>query len=109
YSANIGLDMKLFTDKLSLSADLYRRQTKDMLTKGKTLPIVLGAVEPRVNAADLKTKGWEVSIGYRDRVATRSDDLSFGARFVLSDNRAVITRFDNPTGVLSDYYVGQDI
>lgn len=109
YSANIGLDMKLFTDKLSLSADLYNRQTKDMLTKGKTLPIVLGAVEPRVNAADLKTKGWEVSVGYRDRLATRSDDISFGARFVLSDNRAFITRFDNPTGILSDYYVGQEV
>lgn len=58
--------MNFFNNRLTFSGDIYRRDTKDMLTKGKTLPSVLGALEPRINAADMKTEGWEISLGWRD-------------------------------------------
>ena len=66
YTKNIGLDLNFFNNRLTFSGDIYRRDTKDMLTKGKTLPSVLGALEPRINAADMKTEGWEISLGWRD-------------------------------------------
>ena len=62
YTKNIGLDLNFFNNRLTFSGDIYRRDTKDMLTKGKTLPSVLGALEPRINAADMKTEVWGISL-----------------------------------------------
>lgn len=109
YTINGGIDLNLFSNRLILAGDMYRRDTKDMLTKGKTLPSVLGAAEPKVNAADLKTRGWEVSVTWRDKFELASKPFNYSARFVLSDSRSWITRFDNPTRILTDYYEGQEL
>ena len=50
-----------------MTADYYIRDTKDMLTDGVALPSVYGASEPDMNAADLRTTGYELSIGWRDQ------------------------------------------
>ena len=62
---------------------------------------VVGKTEPKENAADLKTRGWELSVAYRDEFQLKGKPLNWGARFVLSDNRSWITKFDNPTKNLS--------
>ncbi len=107
-TANLGLDLNLLSNRLLVSADIYRRQTKDMLMKGKTLPNVLGTAEPKINAADLETKGWETSIAWRDQFNMSKSPFQYGLRFIISDSKAHITKFDNPTGYLDDYYVGQE-
>lgn len=106
---NGGIDLSFFGNKLTVSADVYRRDTKGMLTPGKELPGVLGAGEPRENAADMKTTGWELTVGYRDRFQLAGKPFEWGAKFMLSDNRSRITRFDNPTRSLTQYYVGQEL
>jgi TonB-linked SusC/RagA family outer membrane protein len=108
-TVNVGFDLGLFQNKLDLSFDYYNRYTLNMLTKSKTLPSVFGTGEPRANAADLKTKGWELSLGWRDQVDLGGSPLNYSARFILSDSRAWITRYDNPNKNLSDYYEGQEI
>ena len=80
-----------------------------MLTKGFTLPSVLGTSVPQENAADLKTKGWELTIGWRDRFNLAGKPFDYSVNFNLADSRAWITKYDNPTGYLSDYYVGREI
>lgn len=106
---NIGIDVNFINNKLTASADVYRRDTKDMLTKGKTLPSVLGTGEPKENAADLKTQGWEVTLGWNDSFELKGKPFNYSANFILSDSRSWITKFDNPTGSLGDYYVGQEL
>lgn len=106
---NGGIDLALWNNKLVVSFDIYRRDTKGMLTLGKELPGVLGKTEPKENAADLKTRGWELSVAYRDEFQLKGKPLNWGARFVLSDNRSWITKFDNPTKNLSQYYEGQEL
>lgn len=102
-SKNIGLDITLFNQKIDISADLFTRDTKDMLMNVQ-YPAILGTDAPKSNAADLKTKGWEVSATWRDKITT---DLSFGLTLALADNTTVITKYNNPNGALSDFYVGQ--
>jgi hypothetical protein len=80
-----------------------------MLAQGKTLPNVLGTSEPQINAADLKTKGGELSLRWRDRFNVISKPLEYSARFILSDSRTFITKFENPTNYRANYYVGQEI
>ncbi len=106
---NAGIDLGLFEDRLSLTVDLYERNTKGMLTLGRDLPDVLGAEEPEENAADLQNKGWELTLNYQNSVTAAGSPLYFGARFLLSDSRAYITKFDNPNLNLTQYYKGMEL
>lgn len=108
-TVNGGIDLGFMSNKLTLSFDFYRRDTKGMLSMGRELPGVLGKEEPQENAANLKTRGWELSIGYQDEFRLAGKPLNWAARFVLSDSRTWITKFDNPTRNLTQYYEGQEI
>ena len=101
---DFGFDAAFLRNRLSASFDWYRRNTKDMLTDGEVLPAVLGASVPRQNAANLKTVGWELSLEWNDRLA---NGLSYHVKGVLSDYQSTITKFNNPTGLISQYYVGR--
>lgn len=103
---NFGVDLGLLKDKFSVVFDVYTRNTLDMLTLGRQLPSLLGASEPMENAADLRTKGWELSLGYRDNFTVGGSPFAFDTRFVLSDSRSHITRFDNPNNSILQYYEG---
>lgn len=102
---NLGIDIAILNSRLSGNFDIYRRDTKNMLTAGVTLPSVLAVAEPQENAADLRTTGWDMNISWKDNVG----QVKYGVSLILSDYKAVITKFDNPNGLFSDYYVGKDI
>ncbi|MFV0505252.1 MAG: SusC/RagA family TonB-linked outer membrane protein [Bacteroidales bacterium] len=106
---NGGVDINLFDNHFTSSFDIYRRDTKDMLTAGEVLPSVLGTSVPRGNAADLKTTGWELQVQWKDYFALGSDNLNYTLAFTLSDYKAVITRFENPTKYLGSHYVDEEL
>ena len=106
---NIGIDLGFLNNRLSLVADLYRRDTKGMLVPGKELPGVLGASAPRENAADMKTSGWEITLSYNNSFLVADKPFNLTTRLLLSDTRSWITKFDNPTNLLTQYYVGQEL
>lgn len=106
---NFGTDIGLLNNKLSFTFDYYIRDTKGMLTAGQELPGVLGTGVPRQNAADLRTKGWELSVTYRDRFDLGSKPFSFDAKIFIADSRTKITKFQNDQSLFSNYRVGQDI
>ncbi|MCK0191700.1 TonB-dependent receptor [Arenibacter sp. F20364] len=108
-SKNIGVDLGLFNNKFNATMDYFIRDTKGMLTQGKDLPGVLGASEPNENAGDLRTKGWELSLTFRERFGNPNKPLNFSARFNLSDSKSTITKFDNPNNSLLQYYEGMEI
>jgi TonB-linked SusC/RagA family outer membrane protein len=108
-TTNFGLDLGLFQNKFNLAFDLYERNTTGMLTLGRDLPDVLGALEPDENAADLKTQGWELSLDYRNSTRVLGKPFRYNARFILSDSWTEITRFDNPTKSLIQYYEGKKL
>jgi TonB-linked SusC/RagA family outer membrane protein len=108
---NGGVDLGLFNGKLDVSFDIYTRYTEGMLTGSKELPDVFGADEPRTNAADLKTQGWELSLGWRDRFTLAASPFNWSVKVMLADSKSYITKFDNPSKLLStsSYYEGQRI
>jgi len=108
-TTNFGLDLGLFGNKFNLTFDTYQRDTEGMLTLGRDLPDVLGATEPNENAADLRTKGWELSLDYRNSLLLMGKPFRFNTRFILSDSRSEITKFDNPGKNLTQYYEGKDL
>lgn len=100
---NIGLDFTVLKQRLDVVFDAYIRETKDMLMD-VSYPDLLGTSAPKQNAADLRTKGWELSLNWRDKIG---QDWRYGLNFSLADNQTKITKYENPNGSLSDYYVGQ--
>lgn len=106
-TSNFGLDFAMLSDRLRFVGDYYIRNTTDMYTIGLTLPATFGATAPKGNYADLETKGWELSLTWRDKFNVGSKPLNYSARFTLADSRSVITRYNNPDKLLSDYYEGQ--
>ncbi|WP_419051918.1 TonB-dependent receptor [Parabacteroides goldsteinii] len=102
---DLGFNFSMFDSKLTGEFDYYVRTTEDMLTKSKTLPSILGVSEPQMNAADLRTSGWEVALTWKSAL---QNGLAYSATLSLSDYQAEITKYDNPTKNLSDnYYEGK--
>ncbi len=107
---NLGIDYSMLNGRLNFTGDLYIRDTKDMLTDGIALPSVYGASVPDMNTADLRTKGYELAISWRDNVQVFGKNLEYSIGFNLSDYQSVITKYDNPTKTFAkDYYVGMRI
>lgn len=108
-SCDVGIDMALFGNRLSGSFDYYIRDTKDMI-RTVTLPAVLGTSGGQENIADMRTKGWELEISWRDKISNvLGSPLTYSISAGLSDYQAEITKFDNPTGSLSMYYKGWEM
>lgn len=110
-SKNLGIDLSLFNNRLTFSTDLFIRDTKDMLVPGKRLPGVYGASSPKENAADLTTRGFELTIGWNDQFDLLGKPFSYNVAFSLADSHSRITKFDNPMKEFSksNYYVGMEI
>lgn len=106
---NVGLDFGFFNNRLTLTADAYIRDTKDMLTTSLTLPDVYGAASPKSNAADLRTKGYEVMVSWKDTRKLMSKPLHYGVSASLGDYTTTITKYNNPDRLLSDFYEGQTL
>lgn len=64
---------------------------------------------PKQNAADLKTEGWELTVGWKDQFKLAGKPFYYDVNFNLADSRAYITKYENPKGLLGDYYVGKEI
>ena len=105
-TTNVGIDMSMFNSKLYLVADAYMRKTTDMFAIGMTLPAVFGATAPKGNYADLETKGWEAALTWRDKFNFINKPFNYDIKLSLADNQAVITKYNNPEKLLSDYYEG---
>lgn len=105
-STNLGMDVGFLNNRLSATFDWYTRYTTDMFTTGLPLPAVFGASVPKGNYADLKTRGWELSISWNDATGW-SKPLHYNFRFTLADNVSYITKYNNPLGLIDTYYDGQ--
>jgi TonB-linked SusC/RagA family outer membrane protein len=96
---DIGLDIGFLNDRLSITADAYIKNNKDMLI-AITVPSTIGITVPTSNNGSLQTKGWEVSIRWNSDV--KSIGLQYNVNFNLSNNTNKLTKLDKgstvPTG-----------
>lgn len=103
---DFGVDLGLFNNSVEVAFDVYQRKNKDMLGPGKQLPVVFGASIPKVNSGELTTNGWELTINTKHRFSKDFDVFFTG---VLSDATAEITKWNNESGILSDFYQGMKL
>ena len=64
---DLGLDARLFNDRLSVTADWYRKVTKDLLVSYAPHPEV-GVGSVFANAGNVLNSGFELELGWKDSV-----------------------------------------
>ncbi len=84
-TTDIGLDATFLNNRLSLSADYYEKKTSDILL-ALDIPLYLGYDKPNQNAGIMSVKGWELEMGWKDRVGK----LNYSVAFNISDNKSRI-------------------
>lgn len=103
---DIGLDADLFKNRLNFTFDWYQRDTRNMVGPAPEMPVILGTAVPTTNNTDLRTRGWEIAIRWRDNL---TKDLSYNVAFNLSDDHSTILNYPNETLDLEQYYTGQNV
>ena len=104
---DFGADLSLLNQRLNVNFDWYKRLADDYVGPAVRLPSFLGASQPQVNNSSLETKGYDITIGWEDRVL--GNELHYNASLVFSDFKTVVTKFPNPTGLINTWYEGQVI
>lgn len=99
-----GIDIALFSNRLSTSFDWYQRTTKNMIGPAKSLPNIFGAKVPETNNAELRTRGWEFEFVWRDNI---NKDWRYEVGASLSDYKDVVTKYDTQDKSIDGYYSGK--
>lgn len=105
-TVDYGVDASFLNNRLSATFDWFKKERTDIITNGKPLPALLGTSAPSVNGNSLETKGWELSLAWKDKIG---DDFKYGIAVNISDYKKIITKTDNPDGLLSKDYVGKEV
>jgi TonB-linked SusC/RagA family outer membrane protein len=100
-----GLDWAFLKSRLQGSFDWYQRTTKDMVGPSQSLAAVFGGDAPTTNNAELRTRGWELELSWRDQV---NKDFSYSISASLSDYKTLITKYDSTDGAISGWYQGKN-
>ena len=75
---NVGLDISVLRNRLSLVADVFYKKTDGILLQLPIPQVVLGGLtSPYQNAAEVSNRGFEITLGWNDR--TLSNQLNYGA------------------------------
>lgn len=103
---DVGFDWSMFNDRFTGTFDWFNRTTRDMIGPAPTLGSALGTNAPQINNCDMRSRGWEIELGWRDRVG----DFNYNVKFNLSDARQFILSYPNESGDLSAaYYAGEEL
>ena len=117
-TTNIGLDARLFSNRLSIEAEWFRRINKDMIGPAESLPAVLGSSVPsnqrsrdnRKNNTELETTGWELTLNWRDKI---NEKLSYNIGVNVFDNIGTVTKYTNANNFIgssgNNYYSGRKL
>ncbi len=106
-STNVGLDLSVLNNRLSVTGDYFVRNTKDILLQ-LPAPGTLGIDPPTSNAASVRNKGWEMTINWNDQIK----DFKYNIAFNLSDVRNEVTDlkgYKAPTNELTILREGEPI
>lgn len=111
---NLGLDVNLLNNRLSFVGDIYQKETTDMFVTGAELPAVTGYSAPYGNNADMRTRGFEVSLGWTDSFRVANKPFNYSVRLSLWDSKSIITKYTSksntlPTLYANAYYEGMEL
>lgn len=106
---DVGLDADFLGSRLSFSGDYYIRNTTDLYIAGPEIPATFGDATPKGNYGALQTKGWELTLSWRDQVKLGGKDFSYSVKGSVWDSRTFVTKYYNQSGGMFNYYEGKEL
>ncbi len=100
---DFGIDVALFSNRLSMTFDWYDKNTDRTLLK-RTYPAQIGSDWPEENLGSVNNRGWELDVNWQDRIG----EFSYGVGFNLSDVKNKITSLGDTTADLSGYQIRRE-
>ena len=91
-STNIGVDLGFLNNTITFTADYFWKKNDNMLAN-VTLPHIVGITVPKSNVGTLKSWGWEIELGYRNRFG--QVEVNASASLSDSDNKVVSYKGQN--------------
>ena len=76
---DFGIDMRFLRDRLTFSADWFRKMTKDLIVTGITPSTVVGVTASPVNAGNVLNTGLEFELKWRDQFGDFNYSISANA------------------------------
>jgi TonB-linked SusC/RagA family outer membrane protein len=104
-TTNVGVDLGFLKNRLQLTFDYYQRMTFNRLGPARALPAVIGAAIPNENNSELRTRGWDMLLTWKDKI---NKDFSYSVTAMMFDYKSVVTKYNNPTGILTTDYTGRE-
>jgi TonB-linked SusC/RagA family outer membrane protein len=103
---NLGFDLAFLKNRLNIATDIYQRRSFDQLGPAQAVPAVIGVPSlPQTNNMETKTKGWEFLLNWNDNIGK---DFKYSVTAILFDHKTTTTKYNNPTGILTTSYAGQE-
>ncbi|MEM6846162.1 MAG: SusC/RagA family TonB-linked outer membrane protein [Bacteroidota bacterium] len=81
-TTNFGIDLGMLANRLTISAEYYVRDTRDILLQ-LPVPQTIGLTAPFQNAGKVRNTGWDLALGWRDEIG----DFTYGVDLNVSDVR----------------------
>lgn len=97
---DIGFDITLLKNRLSITFDWYNKNTNDILLR-LNYPSQIGASPSEQNVGSVNNRGWEIDLSWRDKIGK----LSYGLSFNLSDVQNKITDLGDTSPDMSSYLI----
>jgi len=94
---NIGIDAYLFNNTVSLSADYYWKDTKDMITIPPVLSVAGENAAKFVNTGEMKNHGFELNLGYHSPMY---GDFSWEGNYNFSMYRNKLVKYNDKVSVI---------
>ena len=85
---SVGSEIRLADNRLSLRGEWYGRNRKEIITTVDAPAIYGGTGFMPVNSGRIRTRGWELSLGWEDRRIYGGSPLAYGIRAHLWDSRS---------------------
>ena len=103
---NVGIDFMAFNNRLSLTADYYVKNTKDILLTVPTPISSGGANDPIRNAGKIRNNGFEFNLGWMDQP---NPDISYGINLIGSFNKNKVIAMGSESGSIKGGSTNQNI
>ena len=112
---NLGLDMSLFKDKLSIILDGFQKLTEDILVR-VPIPQAGGSTNPPfVNAASVRNRGLELGLSYRNAIGGLNYNIGMNLTRVqnevvsLADSEPILGGYGLSDGAITRTEVGHPV
>jgi TonB-linked SusC/RagA family outer membrane protein len=104
-TTNFGVDASFLNNSLTLTGEVYQRNTDNMIIGAEGIPLTFGVGAPQGNYGAVQTRGWELAVNYNHQF---KNGLGLNFRANISDAKTTLTEFGS-TQIVTGNYVGKTI